>query len=297
MISCPFARPLLDLHLRWIHTSIYTKQRPHQRQQADIRPRGQGTGERGTPVLGAQHSGHSARGALEGASGQDAGGGGAGLRPPRAPTDVHLPPPQGQGLLWLPLSGSQRGHKRQGPGEQHHDGGDQQPDGEECQRHGGHLRGQGTVTRGTVLWAPRAAPAPASRGRCGPVPPTATEGTPGVRVLSRPTALRPLPAPPVAAPPPSPLLSAPSSPCTQGCFHRATGTELAGLGSDHKQDGDSGTLQPQEVTDGMGAQQGGRGASRATGLVRWIRGKQARAPWGGQALHVRGDTRWTGSCD
>lgn len=91
-----------------------------------------------------------------------------------------------------------------------------------------------------------------------------------------------------AAPPPSPLLSAPSSPCTQGCFHGATGTELAGLGSDHKEDGDSGTLQPQEVTDGMGAQQGGRGVSRATGLVRWMRGKQARAPWGGQALRTRG---------
>ena len=167
-------------------------------------------------MLRTQHSGHAARGALEGASGQDAGRGSGPVTPPGAPTDVHSPPPQGQGLLWFPVSGSQRGHKRQGPGEQHHDGGNQQPDGEERQRHDGDLGGQGTVTRGTVLWAPRAGPAlpqaPASRGRCSPVPSQSLPQPPGGRLgvgVIWPAALRPLPAPPAGSPAPEPPSSAP----------------------------------------------------------------------------------------
>lgn len=65
---------------------------------------------------------------------------------PPTPPDKDLLPPQGQGLLRVPLGGSQRGDERKGPGEQHHEGGKQQPDGEECQRHGRDLERQGWVT-------------------------------------------------------------------------------------------------------------------------------------------------------
>lgn len=65
---------------------------------------------------------------------------------PHATADEDLLPPQGQGLLRVPLGGSQRGDERKGPGKQHQEGGEQQSDGEERQRHGGDLGRQGRVT-------------------------------------------------------------------------------------------------------------------------------------------------------
>lgn len=79
---------------------------------------------------------------------------GHGARCPHATADKDLLPPQGQGLLRVPLGGSQRGDERKRPGEQHHEGGEQQPDGEECQRQGRDLGRQGRVTRKPLLWAP-----------------------------------------------------------------------------------------------------------------------------------------------
>lgn len=63
--------------------------------------------------------------------------------PPQSPQTSDLLPPQGQGLLRFPLGGSQRSHERQGPGEQHHEGGEEQPGGEERERHDGDLGRQG----------------------------------------------------------------------------------------------------------------------------------------------------------
>lgn len=63
-------------------------------------------------------------------------------------TGEDLLPPQGQGLLRVPLCGSQGGDEREGPGEQHHEGGEQQPDGEERQRHDRNLGRQTGVIAG-----------------------------------------------------------------------------------------------------------------------------------------------------
>lgn len=59
--------------------------------------------------------------------------------PHQSITDEDLLPPQGQGLLRVPLSGSQGSNEREGPGEQHHEGSKQQPDGKERQRHDRNL--------------------------------------------------------------------------------------------------------------------------------------------------------------
>ena len=84
--------------------------------------------------------------------------------PRQSITGEDLLPPQGQGLLRVPLCGSQGSDECEGPGEQHHEGGEQQPDGEERQRHDCNLGRQtevipeaqapGTLSSRLFLWKP-----------------------------------------------------------------------------------------------------------------------------------------------
>lgn len=189
-----------------------------------MRPRGQGTGKRGTPVLRAQHGGHSACGALEGASGQDAGRGSAGPRHPPGPpqTCTHLRH-KARGCSGSCSAGPSEATSARGQASSIMTAATSSRMGKSVSvmtaTCGDRARSRAGLSSG--LLAPPRHPPPADAAAQSLLqPPRGRLGSgccPGRRRSAHSQH------PPQAALPPSSLLSAPSSPCTQGCFHGATG--------------------------------------------------------------------------